>query len=653
MPPARNPFLIRTAEQSESDDQFLGLFGLTVLDLIPEDGSWNRLLPIVSAPGGGKSTLLRLFTPPVLTRILNSWDEPDFAPLINKLTKIGAIDASGVQLLGVLVNCKDDFNRLTYLEVDDNELHSLFRALLHSRLALLTIRAALQLSGLTFPHDAKVIRFEPRADETVRRADPRVIDGDHIFERARDAEQTIIGSLNSLISRPPSLDVGPSVDDFFQLLNTHRLLVDGQSLTKNVLFMFDDAHLLDDWQRRLLMSELERHDQTAFASWVAMRMRTLEPDALITEAVSPNRERFDIVRLDHWDNPTRTSQWLMDVAEKRASRSERQTFSFAGCLADSLTSEFNRSKLVTAAEAERALTYDLARRHGELYDEWLTHKDSEISAMPPADQPARWAQLQVLIHRRMGNIQGEFTFAPLPFTEIEKAGNTAMEAATLFMSHRNHLPYRYGAKQIVQLASSNIDQFLSLSASLFELLLNTGLIGRNRRQQLPPSGQHDLIVEESRKYVSELQSRVPYGRDVSNLVNGIANLSRQETWRPNVPITPGVTGVSIQDSEREDLIKAAKNNGSHERRLVNALASAVAHNVLSMRPTNRQSDENRIVFYLNRLVCPAFDLPLGFGGYKPRKVQDLIDWLTEDATPVEPTEEADILQLAFDHGVPQ
>ena len=68
MPVSRNPFLIRTAEQSESDDQFLNLFSLAVLDLLPEDGSWNRLLPIVSAPGGGKSTLLRLPTNTIFRR---------------------------------------------------------------------------------------------------------------------------------------------------------------------------------------------------------------------------------------------------------------------------------------------------------------------------------------------------------------------------------------------------------------------------------------------------------------------------------------------------------------------------------------------------------------------------------------------------------
>ena len=648
MPASRNPFLIRTAEQSESDDQFLNLFGLAVLDLLPEDGSWNRLLPIGSSPGGGKSTLLRLFTPRVLTRIATSRNEQDFAPLVQKLTKIDAIDPDGVQLLGVLVNCKDDYNRLTYLDVDHNELSSLFRALLHARLALLTIRAALQLTGHTFPHDAKIIRFEPRAEETTRRPDARIIDGNELFERARDAEQIIIDSLNSLISRPPSLDVGPSVDDFFQLLNTHRILVDGKLLTRHILIMFDDAHLLDKWQRDLLLSELQRHDQTAFASWVAMRMRALEPDVIIAESVNPNREGFELIQLDHWDNPN-TSQWLLDVGEKRASRSELEISSFAGCLSDSLETEFNRSKLEAIADSERALACELAHPFGELYADWISQREAEISEIPPVEQAARWAQLQVLMHRRIRNPQTEFTFAPLPYSQIENAGTTALDTATIFMCHRNQLPYHYSAKQVVQLASSNVDQFLFLSASLFELLLNTGTIGRSRRRQLPPSAQHRLIVEESLKYVGDIHSRVPYGRDVSNLVAGIAQLCRQETWRPTVPITPGVTGVSILNSERDALIEAAQTTDSPERRLVNALASAVAHNVLAMRPTNRQRDENRTLFYLNRLVCPTFDLPLGFGGYKPRKVADLLHWITTDTASDWITEDTASLQLAFDH----
>ena len=626
MPVSRNPFLIRTAEQSESDDQFLNLFSLAVLELLPEDGSWNRLQQIVSAPGGGKSTLLRLFTPRVLTSIANSRHETDFTTLVQRLTKIDAIDSEGVQLLGVLVNCKDDYNRLSYLDLAENELHGLFQALLHSRLALLTIRAALQLTGRTYPRDSHTLSFEPRAEEVSRRPDARIICGTELFERARDAEQTIIDSLNSLVPRPPSIDLGLSVDDFFQLLNTHRILANGQKLTKHILIMFDDAHLLEDWQRDLLLKELKRHDQIAFASWVAMRKRALEPAVVISESSDPNREEFELVQLDQWGNLTITP-WLLDIGERRAMRAEREVPSFEGCLADTLDAEFDQHKLAAVASSERELVYELARPYGELYADWLSHKEAEVSALPPIDQATRWAQLQILMQRRIQNPQRELFLAPLPYSQIENAGSGTLEAAAIFLSHRNNLPYNYGAKQLALLASSNVDQFLSISAALFELLLNTGSIGRSRRRQLSPSAQHRLILEESSKYLDNLQSRVPFGRNVANLVSAIADLCKRETWRPNLPITPGVTGISIQNSERIALLKAARSEDGAERRLVNALASAVAHNALSLRPTNRQRDENRTVFYLNRLICPAYGLPLGFGGYKPRKTADLLAWM--------------------------
>ena len=631
MPVSRNPFLIRTAEQSGSDDQFLNLFGLTVLDLLPEDGSWNRFLPIVSAPGGGKSTLLRLFTPKVLVSIANSRHETDFANLVQRLTAIEAITLDRVQLLGVLVNCKDDFNRLTYLDINRTELESLFRALLHSRLALLTIRASLQLTGHSYPHDANMVRFEPKDDDIGRRPDARVISGNELFERARDAEQTIVDSLNTLIPRPPSLDVGLTVDDFFQLLNTHNIVVDDRESAKHILIMFDDAHLLDDWQRELLLTELKRHDQTAFASWVAMRMRALEPDVVISEAVRPNREEFEFIQLDQWGSLNITP-WLLDIADRRALRAERDVSSFEGCLADSLEMEFDRRQLAAIAKSEKQLVYELAEPYEQLYGDWLRQKEDEVSSLPPLEQAIRWAQLQILIQRRIRNPQREFILAPLPYSQSDNVASATVDTATIFVSHRNGIPYLYGAKQVALLASSNVDQFLSLSAALFELLLNTGGVGRSRRRQLLPSAQHRLILEQSVKYVEQVHPRVPFGRDVANLVSGIGDLCNKETWRPNVPITPGVTGISIQHSERDALVEMARSDDGPERRLVNALASAVAHNVLSMRATNRQRDENRTVFYLNRLICPMFGLPLGFGGYKPRKVADLLAWMNGTVT---------------------
>lgn len=643
MPPSRNPFLIRTAEQSdsaESDNQFLNLFGLGVLDILPEDGSWDRLMQIESAPGGGKSTLLRLFTPRVLRNIATAPQERELVELARKLGRIGALEAQEVQLLGVLVNCKDDYNRLTYLRIDEPEVRQLFWVLLHSRLALLTIRAVLQLKQYRYPYDVDVIHLEPKPDEVTRRPDARVIAGRELFDRARDAEQMIIDSLNSIVPRPPALDSGRSVDDFFQLLNTHRMMVDGQPAAKHILLMFDDAHLLDAWQRDLLLQELERHDQTSFASWVAMRLRGLEPTAIIAEETRRNREGFDPIRLDNWSR-FKFEPWLLDVGDRRTRRAEREVSSFAGCLSDSLESEFSVARLTEVARSERQRAYGLAEPYGELYSGWLAHWETEVAELDMPAQAAKWAQLQILMQRRIQNRQGEFTFAPLPSSIIENAGSGTMEIATIFASERNDLPYFFGSRQIAQLGSSNVDQFLALSAALFDLLLNTGSLGR-RRRQLPPSTQHKLIEKESHIYVTDIATRIPYGQDVANLVAGIVQVCRDETWRPTSPISPGVTGVSIQNSERDELIAAGKRSGSPESRLLNALASAIAHNVLSLRQTTGRNDEDRAIFYLNRLMCPAFRLPLGYGGYKPRKLTDLQFWLTTDLS---------TQQLQFDIGL--
>ena len=640
MPASRNPFFTRTAEQSESDDQFLNLFSQTVLELLPEDGSWNRLLPIESPPGGGKSTLLRLFTPTVLTSIANARNRPEFADLIQKLSDIGAIDSDGVQLLGVLVNCKEDYNRLAGLDLSGTKHDSLFWALLHSRLALLTLRASLQLTGFTYPNDVDLIRFSPRSDAVIRRPDPREFAGSEIFERAREAEQLIVDSLNSFVPHPPSLDVGTHVDDFFQLLNTHYILVDNQRPTKHILLMFDDAHLLNDWQRTQLRQELERHDQVNFASWMSMRLRALEPPALVSEAVQPNREGFRPLRFDVL-RPTQIESWLLDIGERRALRAQRDVSSFSACLSDSLESEFDNSRLKAAAQVERHRAYELVQPYGILYRDWLNYWEAEIEALAPIEQAVRWAQLQILMERRIQNPQSEFALEPLPASLVESAGTDIMELANMFMANRNEFPYLYGAKRVAQLASSNVDQFLSLSAALFDLLLNSGNLGRRQHRQLPPTAQHRLILGESQAYFDGLQTSLPYGQEIYNLVASIADLCRSESQRSNVPIAPGVTGISIQVSDRDALVEAARARGSQERRLLNALASAIAHNVILLRITNRKKDENRAVFYLNRLICPTFSLPLGYGGYKPQRVADIVHWI--DGSPSSP-------QMGFEIG---
>ena len=626
MPASRNPFFVRTAEQFESDDQFLSLFSLAVLDLLPDDGSWNRLLRIELAPGSGKSTLLRVFTPTVLKGIVNRRHQSEFSTLATKLASLDVIDSKGVQLLGVLVNCKDDFNRLADLPLDHKLQSSLFWALLHSRLALLTMRAMLQLNGLTYPKDVGLVCFEPRSDGVVRRPDARIISGEQMFERSRQAEQDIVDSLNRFLPTAPRLENCSAIDDFLQLLNTHRIRIEGEAPAKHILLMFDDAHMLADAQRIELTQELERHDQSAFASWFAMRLRALSPPDLIAETVHANRESYPTLDFEKWSGQ-KIESWLVEVGDRRAQRAQRDVSSFESCLANSLETEIEGSVLEEVAVKERQRAYALAKPYGVLYDLWLAYWENLVSALPPRKRAISWAQLQIRMQRRIQNNQAEFDFEPLPEVYVEEARSDTIEMANMFMAQRNNLPFFFGVKKVAQLASSNVDQFLSLSAALFDLLLDGGYLGRRHLEELPPSAQHRLIVAESTNYVRGLGTGLPYGYDVSTLVGHIATLCHKETWRPNVPVTPGVTGISIQTTERDELIKKGRNPSTSEGRLLNALASAVAHNVLTLKVTEGRRDGDRAIFYLNRLICPSFRLPLGYGGYKQRRVADLLGWM--------------------------
>ena len=77
-------------------------------------------------------------------------------------------------------------------------------------------------------------------------------------------------------------------------------LVNGQEAARHTLIMFDDAHLLGVSQRKSLINELERHDQSAIASWMAMRLRAIEAPDLISESVRTGRERLSSVKFEGW-----------------------------------------------------------------------------------------------------------------------------------------------------------------------------------------------------------------------------------------------------------------------------------------------------------------------------------------------------------------
>ena len=70
----RNPFAMRASEKITDDVLFLRLFSsesLALLRTLNEKGQlWGNVIRLNSAPGGGKTSLLRIFSPSVLKELI-------------------------------------------------------------------------------------------------------------------------------------------------------------------------------------------------------------------------------------------------------------------------------------------------------------------------------------------------------------------------------------------------------------------------------------------------------------------------------------------------------------------------------------------------------------------------------------------------------
>lgn len=67
--------------------------------------------------------------------------------------------------------------------------------------------------------------------------------------------------------------------------------------------------------------------------------------------------------------------------------------------------------------------------------------------------------------------------------------------------------------------------------------------------------------------------------------------------------------------------------------LYRALKSAIAHNVVWIELNYRVKNGDYMVIYLNRLLCPAFDMPLGLGAFRERKLVEMSGWMIEAQAP--------------------
>jgi len=626
----RNPFRMRASEHIESDETFVRLFSPGVLEMLAED-LWSRPQIIRSAPGGGKSSLLRLFTPSSLRTVYSLRTREHICEVHAKLTELGAIDDTGPCLLGVLLSCGHSFAALEDLDVDEGRKRRLFTSLLNARIILAALRGVLELAHREYPRQLSDVNLTYESLPDLPMGLP-LSRGDELHAWARDIEHAVCKALDSFLPLAESGLPGHATLASLMMLDPRRILVDGEPAAGRILLMLDDVHQLTVKQRRWLFDSIVTY-RAPVAVWLAERLEALTVDELLSPGARAGRDYDKVIVIEEYWRGSRASRFerlTSSVADRRAQEArEVEITRFADCLQNSLDGDEWQERyaqaLTSISDRVRRRTADYHR-----FSAWIAECDGRTGT--PREMLLAWRTLEILTERELRKTQLAFDLE-LDTGELQRRDASDVRAAAeLFVSREFDLPYYYGLSRLALLASSNIDQFLWLAGDLFEECASAALL--RQPTYLTPNSQERILVKAIGRVWRELPQRVPYGTLVMRFLESIGNLSRAETMKPNAPYAPGVTGVAILMTDREKIRRSLLGSSEEEFLLLGqVIASCISHNLLEVHLNQKCKGQYWMVLYLNRMLCVHFGLPLQYGGWRERRGEDLANWIEGSPSP--------------------
>ena len=632
MKDVRNPFRLQTAESIDSDADFLRLFGYGVLDLLPEDALTGRPLFIRSAPGGGKTSLLKLFTPSVLQHLMAMKGNDAVKELFGRLKGLGAISDHDVNVLSVMLPCARTFPALADVELNPARAKRLLLALIDARIILGALRAILIARGLRFPDDLSRLTLVASPDDHI----PGLsypCDGVAVQRWAETVEQGVADLIDTLMSPegagPPGHDALLSL----RLLDANCIRLDGKSFGTRWLISFDDMQKLAPKQRASLLEVIV--DQRARSTvWLAERFEALSTDELLAHGALSGRDHL-VINLEREWRKGRFEPAVKLIAERRA----RMAAESAGADAPDAFAPTIEADLDAPAWQEKTqAALDVVRKRVEViaaskaqYADWVRSRTVVEGTL--RHQLIKWRTLEILIARHLGRQQMKLLLEPLSTEELDdKDESDVRAAAELFLSKEFGFPYYFGLSKLASLGSFNVEQFIRLAGDLFEESLAAAVMRRSPR--LAPERQQRILQGAYDTRVKDLPRRAKNGRDVLRFLDAVGQFCRNATHQPNAPYSPGVTGIAILMQDRETLLDAAHlAKNPPVAAFASMLGTAIAHNLLHAEVDYKVKGNRYMVLYLNRLLCPKYELPLQFGGFREKPLREFIIWAEKGYRP--------------------
>lgn len=643
MPLAPNPFYVRTSEQASSDTRFLTLFGPSVLTALTPGELWDRLIVFRSAPGGGKTSILRLFTPGALRSLHQNRQHETTKKLADILADWGVLDDRGPTVLGTRLSC-DQYAALRDITDDATRRRQLFFALINARVILAALRGAVALGTGQWPTDVSRVRFERGTNDDFPVEAAQLFpeaDGQALYNRACEIERDICVRLNELDTS--STTSAPMHSDLWALhVLSGKVWYDDQPIAERVLITFDDVQMLHQTQRADLRKALMSR-RIRVARWMAERWQGLGPEEVFDHGATRGRD-YQIVALDGWTDEanqrsTRFERTVSDIANRRTQSSEVMqeqaltTAAFDAFLQETGDAPPARATLEKAIADARHRVLTLAGTTAR-YAGWIAEHGHPGEQTVDALQ--RWRGIEILIERDKRHRQSDlFPDEQLSKTAfLDRNSSDVTAAAEVFISRDYGMPYYYGMHRLALLASWNIEQFLDLAGDCFDLV--TTAVTLKKPAKVTPKQQHDIVRRAAKEMLQAIPRRVPHGVAVRTLLEHVGAMCADETFRPSAPYSPGVTGFAISMADLEKLKDGrGPDHDSGAKRLMNVLTTAVWNNLLQVKLDYACKNRMWAVFYLNRLLCAHYSLPLQYGGFREKKLTEVMTWVAHVEPPME------------------
>lgn len=624
---SRNPFRLRASEKIESEANFLRLYCPlavdTLLDKAEKESLWNKVLFIRSAPGAGKTSLLKLFEPSAL-QSLYSRRSQEYSELYTILKKLNVFNDSGTCLLGVLLTCTRNYEILDDLNIDDINKKRLFFSLLNSRIILSTLRGMCHLKNIPFPDGLKKINYTYSNEQHYFKNIHVPCTGYDLYLWALSLEKEIYNKLDSLLPLTEIPIEGHDELFSFEVLKPSYFNLDNEPVCEKLLFMFDDAHKLSAYQRNIFIKYIVGKRDISNV-WISERKEVLEPLEILGSIESRDYEVINIEKF--WqDKPSRFEKILESIANKRASASSEDVNTFQENLENDWNEDEIDIRLKAAIELYKNRINQIALIYGR-FDNWINYLNNFKGS--PFQCCILYKKAEILINRNIRKTQLSLEFELSEEELTAKLDSTLDDAAKFYVSREINLPYYFGFSNLVKLSNNNIEQFLSFSASLFEEILSNNLAGNNI---LLTAEKQEKIIKSivERKWI-DLPRIIPSGSLVISFLDQLTKFVLKETNKPNAPIIQGVTGFAITNSSLGTLFghdNWLSNNAYFP--LVNVLSICLAYNLLESREvTQGIKGQKHMVFYLNRWLCMKFNLPLAYGGWKSKGADELLKWIKQ------------------------